>query len=261
MVYILCLFLVFLFSPQSYYFFFIYASIFENNFAVFTISNFSTQIDHSILQKNTIILASLQKKLYLCEPICVFMKKVLFILLLLPLCFAACRPPAVPKPYGYFRIAIPDTLYTDYAPVNYPYAFRLSSNAEIISINKTGEPFWIDIYYPTLNTTIHCSYKPIRNNLRTLARDAQEFLFSHSNIASAIPSQEYANPEHKVYGVYYELHGNTASPIQFVLTDSIEHFFRGSVYCNDIPNQDSLAPIYNYIRHDVRTLMESIKWQ
>ena len=190
------------------------------------------------------------------------MKKELSILLfLLPLCFFACRPPAVPKPYGYFRIAIPDTVYADYAPKAYPYAFRLSQNAEVQTIDHTGEPYWIDIHYPALNTTIHCSYKPIHNNLRTLARDAQEFLFSHSTIATAIPAQEFENPTHRVYGVYYELHGNTASPIQFILTDSTDHFFRGSVYCNDIPNQDSLAPIYEYIRHDVRTLMESMKWK
>lgn len=174
---------------------------------------------------------------------------------------SACRQPAMPKPYGYFRIAIPDTSYSYYTPKGYPYAFRLSNNAEVQPLNKEGETYWIDIHYPTLNTTIHCSYKPIHNNLRTLARDAQEFLFSHTTIASAIPEQEFANPEENVYGVYFELHGNTASPIQFILTDSTEHFFRGSVYCNDIPNQDSLAPIYDYMRHDVRMLMESMQWQ
>ena len=192
----------------------------------------------------------------------VFMKQITYILLfLLGIGFSSCRRPAVPKPYGYFRIAIPDTAYSTYTPKGYPYTFRLSKNAVAQPLNKEGENYWLDIHYPVLNTTIHCSYKPIRNNLRTLARDAQEFLFSHSTIASAIPSQEFANPEHSTYGVYYELHGNTASPIQFILTDSTEHFFRGSVYCNTIPNQDSLAPIYDYMRLDVRILMESMQWQ
>lgn len=193
---------------------------------------------------------------------CFFMKHTIYILLFL-LCgvMASCRKPTVPKPYGYFRIAIPDTTYSDYTPKGYPYAFRLSENAEVKPRVQEGEKYWIDIHYPSLNTTVHCSYKPIHNNLRSLARDAQEFIFSHSTIASAIPAQEFANPTQRVYGVYYELHGNTASPIQFVLTDSVGHFFRGSVYCNTVPNQDSLAPIYDYIRHDVRTLMESMKWQ
>ena len=193
---------------------------------------------------------------------CFFMKRIIYILLIfIPLFVVSCRKPTMPKPYGYFRIAIPDTSYSEYAPKGYPYAFRLSNNAEVQPLNKDGEKYWIDIVYPDLNTKIHCSYKPIHNNLRTLARDAQEFIFSHSTIASAIPSQEFANPIEDVYGIYYELHGNTASPIQFVLTDSIGHFFRGSVYCNTVPNQDSLAPIYDYIRQDVIIIMESMKWQ
>jgi gliding motility-associated lipoprotein GldD len=80
-------------------------------------------------------------------------------------------------------------------------------------------------------------------------------------VASAIPEHEYANPDAHVWGVLYELQGDVASPIQFVLTDSIGHFFRGSVYCNTVPNQDSLAPIYDYMRQDVRVLIESIQWQ
>jgi hypothetical protein len=33
------------------------------------------------------------------------------------------------------------------------------------------------------------------------------------------------------------------------------------VYCNTIPNQDSLAPIYEYLRKDVRVMMESMQWR
>jgi gliding motility-associated lipoprotein GldD len=167
----------------------------------------------------------------------------------------------MPKPYGYFRIAIPDTAYTRFDWKGYPYSFRLSTNAYVDVHEKEGEMYWIDIQYPSLNATIHCSYKPVRNNLRTLSRDAQEFLYSHSTVASAIPAQEYANDACSVYGLYFELYGNTATPIQFYLTDSVEHFFRASVYCNTIPNQDSLAPIHEYLRQDARMIMESMVWR
>ena len=143
----------------------------------------------------------------------------------------------------------------------YPYSFRLSDNAYIDQHPADGEKYWIDIKYPTLNATIHCSYKPVRNNFRSLSHDAQEFLYKHTTVASAIPVQEFANPTQRVWGLYYELHGNTASPIQFILTDSIGHFFRGSVYCNCTPNQDSLAPIYDYLKKDVRVIIESMRWQ
>lgn len=182
-------------------------------------------------------------------------------IILLMISITSCQPPSTPKPYGYFRIAIPDTSYTKYIEKDYPYTFLLSSNACVKEHYHKGENYWIDIEYPMLNATIHCSYKSIHNNLRVLSKDAQEFLYSHSTIASAIPIQEFANPSNRVWGLYFELHGNTATPIQFVLTDSTKHFFRGSIYCNTIPNQDSLAPIYDYLRKDVRTIMESLEWQ
>ncbi len=188
-------------------------------------------------------------------------QRLVIVVVLLTVAFVSCRRAAVPKPYGYYRIAIPDTLYADYSVAGCPYSFALSKNAKVEPRYHEGEQYWIDIVYPTLNTTIHCSYKPVSNNLRVLSRDAQEFLYSHVTVASAIPEQEFSNAASHVWGVYYELHGNTASPIQFYLTDSIEHFFRGSVYCNTIPNQDSLAPIYDYMRTDVRRLIESFRWE
>ena len=188
-------------------------------------------------------------------------KNPLILLFILVFLVGGCHRRAVPKPMGYFRIAIPDTAYGYTALADYPYALRLSKNAYIKDHPADGEVYWIDIQYPTLNATIHCSYKSIKNNFRELSRDAQEFLYKHSTVASAIPIQEFANLENRVYGLFYELYGNTATPIQFVLTDSVKHFFRASVYCNNIPNQDSLAPVYDYLRKDVRVIMESMKWQ
>jgi gliding motility-associated lipoprotein GldD len=185
---------------------------------------------------------------------------VIFSLLILGI-FNSCQRHTVPKPIGYFRISIPDTAYTYTEMQDYPYTFRLSQNAYIVKHPAEGENYWIDIQYPMLNATIHCSYKQVRGNFRTLARDAQEFLYKHTTVASSIPMQEFANAESRVWGLYSELHGNTATPIQFVLTDSIGHFFRGSVYCNCVPNQDSLAPIYDYLKQDVRMIMESMKLQ
>jgi gliding motility-associated lipoprotein GldD len=195
-------------------------------------------------------------------PKFVDMKKqsLILILFILALC-ASCNRRTVPKPMGYFRIGIPDTSYIQAALKGYPYTFRVSNNAYINDHPADGEQFWIDIQYPMLNTTIHCSYKPIRNNFRALSQDAQEFLYKHTTVASAIPVEEYTNLSNRVWGLYWELHGNTASPIQFILTDSIEHFFRGSVYCNSVPNRDSLAPIYEYIEKDIHVLMESMQWQ
>lgn len=178
------------------------------------------------------------------------------------LAFASCGKTNTPKPYGYYRITTPDTSYVDFASQypQYPYDFALSRNAQVQRRNEPGERYWINLYYPALRATIHCSYKPVRNNLRELTEDALEFVYRNASHASAIPEREYAHPEADVYGVLFDLEGNTASSCQFFLTDSTRHFFRASVYCNCPPNADSLAPVYEYLRRDVIRLVETFRW-
>ena len=144
----------------------------------------------------------------------------------------ACTKVSTPKPYGYYRIAIPDTSYVafDTRFPDWPYSFALSQNA--IPQPRQDEPYWLNIYYPSLDATVHCSYKPVRHNLRELTNDALEFVYRNASFANAIPEREYSHPEADVYGVLFDLEGNTASSCQFFITDSTRHFFRASVIKN-----------------------------
>lgn len=188
--------------------------------------------------------------------------KILFFLSLL-LCITACRPVATPKPYAYYRIDIPSYTYIDTGlPQDYPYQFAISSLAYIDPQKQEGERYWVDVVYPTLNARIHCSYKAIDSGttLRQLTDDAVRFVFDHAIKADAIPEQGFTNEEAHVFGVYYDLEGNTASPTQFFLTDSSAHFFRGALYYACIPNADSLEPVNEVIRKDIHTLVQSFRW-
>lgn len=191
------------------------------------------------------------------------------ILTLVLLACMACNQVSTPRPYGYYRIATPDTAYVDFhtqmanaesSIVNYPYTFALSQNAVVEPRTDVNEPYWINIFYPSLNATIHCSYKPVRNNLRELTNDALEFVYRNASFATAIPERDYMHPEANVYGVLFDLEGNTASSCQFFVTDSTRNFFRASVYCNCPPNADSLAPVYQYLRTDIIKMVESFEW-
>ena len=173
----------------------------------------------------------------------------------------ACNHVSTPKPYGYYRITTPDTSYVPFSSQYpaYPYDFALSSNAQVQVRNE--EPYWINIWYPALDATIHCSYKPVQRNLRELTNDALEFVYRNASYATSIPERGYTHPEADVYGVLFDLEGNTASSCQFFVTDSTRHFFRASVYCNCPPNADSLAPVYNYLRTDIIRMVESFAWK
>ena len=177
------------------------------------------------------------------------------------LLITSCNPVSTPKPYGYYRITTPDTSYVPFSSQSpaYPYDFALSSNAQVQVRNE--EPYWINIWYPALDATIHCSYKPVQRNLRELTNDALEFVYRNASYATSIPESGYTHPEADVYGVLFDLEGNTASSCQFFVTDSTRHFFRASVYCNCPPNADSLAPVYNYLRTDIIRMVETFVWK
>ena len=181
---------------------------------------------------------------------------VLFIVL------SSCQQSSIPKPYGYIRLTMPDTCYADAVPKGYPYRFDVSCHAEVRPVSdEQGGQYWIDLHYPALNATVHCSYQPVRGNLRELTDDAIRFVYRHSSHASSIPEQGFVHAEARVYGVLFDLEGNTASSMQFFVTDSVRHFFRAAAYCDCVPNADSLAPIYDYLHKDVVRMVESFEWR
>jgi gliding motility-associated lipoprotein GldD len=84
----------------------------------------------------------------------------------------------------------------------------------------------------------------------------------HITKATGIRDSVVINKDKNVFGLVYFLDGEgVASPLQFYLTDSTEHFLRGSLYFNTYPNNDSLQPVIDFITDDVRHLIQTLKWK
>ncbi|MDD4991073.1 MAG: gliding motility lipoprotein GldD [Paludibacter sp.] len=174
---------------------------------------------------------------------------------------ASCGETMIPKPYGYFRVDLPAHTYRTIDTLGLPYRFDLPKTAQIISRHADGEKYWIDLYYPQLNACIYCSYKPVKGNLINLLEDTRKIVYKHSIKADGIGEKVFEKPDKNVYGILYDLKGNTASSVQFILTDSTRNFFRGALYFNNVPNKDSIAPMAEFIREDVIRMMESFEWK
>ena len=187
--------------------------------------------------------------------------RVLTVIVILVLAFYSCNKVDIPRPYGYFRVELPKHEYRMIDTLGLPYRFALPTNAKLINRDAKNDKFWVDIYYPKLNASIFCSYKPVKGNLIDLLEDTRKIVYKHSVRADGIGEKAFNHPENNVYGILYDLTGNTASSVQFVLTDSTKHFFRGALYFNNVPNKDSIAPMSNYIREDVIKIMESFEWK
>jgi gliding motility-associated lipoprotein GldD len=173
----------------------------------------------------------------------------------------ACGENTVPKPRGYFRIDFPPREYQLYN-TGCPFIFEYPVYSKISTdVGKTSEPCWFNIEYPRYRAKIYISYKRINGNLDEILSESHDYAYSHSIKADAISEQPWLNPEKRVFGMLYDIKGNTASSVQFYLTDSTTNFIRGALYFAVTPREDSLAPVIEHFREDIVHLIETLKWK
>lgn len=185
--------------------------------------------------------------------------KISLLVTILTLVLISCTSnPPTPKPRGYFRIDLPEKTYKTYND-ECPFVFDVPEYSFIIKDPEGA--CWLDLYFPINRATVYITYKPLNNDLSQHLDDQHEFVYKHVVKADAIEEVRFENDSIKVYGIMYNLKGNTASSVQFFLTDSVKHFVRGSLYFDVAPNKDSLGPVIDYLRTDIEHLMETFRWK
>lgn len=168
----------------------------------------------------------------------------------------SCKDDVLPKPTGQLRLDYPTAKYQAFDK-NCPFSFELNSKAVVKDKGNCN----YELNYPEMKATIYLSYKPVSNNINVLLRDAQKLTYEHVIKADDISEQPYVNAGNKVYGMFYQVSGNAATNAQFYATDSIRHFVDCSVYFYAKPNFDSVMPAVDYVKNDMRRLMETLKWK
>lgn len=193
----------------------------------------------------------------------VLSSKFLVLSSLLIISFLSCdNKQYQPKPKGYFRIDFPQKEYVKLDTMQH-YSFEYPTYSTITpDYYSLHEKDWINVEYPKYKGTIHISYKNVENNIDKYLNDSYTMMIKHISRAVGIRDSVIINPERDVYGLVYFLQGeDVASPLQFYLTDSLNHFLRGSLYFNVKTNNDSLAPVIDFITDDIRHLIETIEWK
>lgn len=182
-------------------------------------------------------------------------KKIIFSLLVVLL--VSCGKDAKPKPYGELRLEYPNPEYQKFeAPCN--FTFEYSKYATIAPGKK---PCWFYINYPKMKAKVFVTYFPIENNFIDHIKESEKMVYEHTKKASGIDTKAFEYPEKKVFGNFYDLKGQTASNIQFYATDSTKNFVTGYLYFNSRPKPDSLAPAVDYIRKDLRHMLDTFEWK
>ncbi len=166
-----------------------------------------------------------------------------------------------PKPKGYYQITLPKKEYTNYKG-NCPFSFDIPVYSEIQDYKSDSSKYcWKNLQFGKFKATVHISYYGLNNDLLKHSEDSRSLAYRHSIKAQFIDEKIINNPKDKVYGVVYDIGGNTASSFQFWVTDSSMHFVRGSLYFNFVPNPDSLAPVSDFVKQDIYHMINTFKWQ
>ena len=181
----------------------------------------------------------------------------IFILLLF-----SCTRNYTPKPKGFLRIEPQMAQYDIFTYDELPSSFSVSSQT-IIELPPTDSiAYWMNIDYPHLSAKIYCDYQQITAvSLKSHTDQCYKLAERAAGNASVINEKFYVNEEKNVYGTLFLIEGESPSPIQFMLTDSTKHFFRGALYYKYKTNPDSIAPVTDYLKRDITELIQSFYWK
>jgi len=178
----------------------------------------------------------------------------------------ACNSPYTSKNKGYSKLSFPAKSYQVFNQTAAPYSFEYPIYAlidENVNEQRTGlqKGKWLNIRFPGQEATIYISYIAMQaKQLDTLIRDAYTFANNHNNRASSIADSVFKNKQ-GVEGIFFTIGGEVATPYQFFLTDSTHHFFRGALYYDATPNQDSLAPVNAFLLADIQHILNTFRWE
>ncbi len=162
-----------------------------------------------------------------------------------------------PKPRGFMRLDFPESVYERYKS-DCPYSFELP---DYMAVTDKENSCHKDVIFDRFNGMLNLTYVPIDSNLIMNIELSRKLAYEHSRFADAIEEAVFINDNKKVYGLRYNIVGNAASPYQFYMTDSVNHFLRGALYFNSAPNYDSIKPSLDYVVEDIDYLIETLQWE
>lgn len=186
---------------------------------------------------------------------------------MIPLLLAACGSSEsyVPKPRAYPRLDLPAKSYRMWDSAGIPYKFEIPAYAAM-GKDTTGvytlQPYWFNLNFRPFNATLHITYYRFSgwNQFDSLVDDTRRLVNKHIQRAEEI-EEIPLSPSKDVSGLMFNISGNTATNLNFYLTDSSRNFFRGALYFNRQAATDSVAPVFDYMKKDVEHLIRTFRWK
>ncbi len=177
-------------------------------------------------------------------------------LIILFFLISSCIENYTPKPRAFFKIDFPRKEYK-VIESDCGFIFEMPSYA---SLDKLTKDCFYNIIFPGQDAILHITYFNLQDNLLEHIEQSRDLAYKHSMVADAISEQLFINHRDRVFSILYDYEGKTATSTQFYITDSLNHFFRGALYFNT-EISDSLLPVNNFLKQDIKQIIQSFKWK
>jgi gliding motility-associated lipoprotein GldD len=181
--------------------------------------------------------------------------------------FSACggEDSYVPKPRIFPKIELEAKYYTQVKSDDLHARFELPGYAVIKQDSQNAAPRqgWANIIYKPYDATLHLTHYSFQqwSLYDSLVQDTRKLVYKHLQRAEDIVEEPVSVYGSKQWGLVYRIKGNTATNLNFFITDSARNFVRGALYFNHATNPDSIAPVYDYIEQDIFHMIKTFQWQ
>lgn len=187
--------------------------------------------------------------------------KVLSVIVLIVILAACTEPTYTPKPPTYLRLELPEPSYVEYED-DCSFTFDVSKLYTVENApDQTEGTCHKRINLGPLNGMAYIRYWEMTEPLAYYVNSANDEIDKHKIKADNIVNENILRPKDRVYGTFFELQGDVATPFQFYLTDSTSKFLYCEVLFNSTPNYDSLRPTLDYLKRDLDEFMNTVKWK
>ena len=189
-----------------------------------------------------------------------FTHKILFLFSLFLFHFSCDETNYLPREKGFLRLEFEkptyDTFSSEASKLNFIFNNAYSS-FEIVSDEK------IVLKYKDIKIDLVLSDVELENlsSFEESIRNFYVFLEPHRKKSNQISIKEFKSVDNKRFAKVFEMRGPVASPLQFYVTDSINHFLFGSMNVMVKSNYDSIYPSIMYVKNDIFSIIESVNWE
>ena len=195
------------------------------------------------------------------------MKHLSLLILIASICSCKSDEGPLIRPRQYPKVDFPAQSYSTFESEGCPFKVQIPEHSQVeqkkyLFDNIPAGQCWFDIVIPDFNATIHCSYFPINedNIYGSLVNDAFTMAGKH-NIKATFREEFNIENQFGSRGLIFKINGPVATPYQFYISDSTQHFLRGSLYFDNDINSDSISPVVNFLRKDIDVFLSSLQWE